>query len=188
VFERHPAIMPAHIKFCDDFNHLTWPFLYLCTAVPAAADDKLTEMGLDIAAIQKQLSAGSLTSKAAVSSSNGSNGSSGSNASSTDYSQLQTHGYCLQEAAAGQAAKARCLQAVAGGAHTLVSNHVFNIRLAHWVTHAPGTLGTFTSVTRWVRHTGGRPRLGSTHAAGMLWVKACLCHSLESTVTLWVLG
>jgi hypothetical protein len=72
-------------------------------------------MGLDIAAIQKQLGSGSLTSKAAVSNSNGSNG--GSNGS-TDYSQLQTHGYSLQEVAAGQAAKARCLQAMAGGAHT----------------------------------------------------------------------
>lgn len=71
----------------------------------AATDDKLNEMGLDVKAIQQQLSSGSLTSKAAAQT---------AASSDLDYTQLQTHGYCAQEVAAGQAAKARCLQAMAG--------------------------------------------------------------------------
>lgn len=66
-------------------------------------------MGLDTAAIQQQLASGSLTRKAAASGSGNGGGNAGA-----DYTQLQTHGYCLQEVAAGQAAKARCLQAMAG--------------------------------------------------------------------------
>jgi len=81
---------------------------HLSCVVPVTAvllpDDKLAEMGLDVKAIQQQLSSGSLTSKAAQSAAS----------SGLDYTQLPTHGYCAQEVAAGQAAKARCLQAMAG--------------------------------------------------------------------------
>jgi hypothetical protein len=71
----------------------------LCSRPAPAADDKLSEMGLDPAAIKQQLSSGSATSKVQ-----------GSSAPEP----LQTNGYCAQEVAAGEAAKARCLQAMAG--------------------------------------------------------------------------
>lgn len=73
-------------------------------------------MGLDVAAIQQQLKSGSVTSKASQAAHNGSNDTSNSRDGSAkvDYTQLQTHGYCPQEVAAGLAAKARCMQAMAG--------------------------------------------------------------------------
>jgi hypothetical protein len=67
-------------------------------------------MGLDPAAIQQQLKSGSTTSKASLASSS----SSSSSSANVDFTQLQTHGYCPQEVAAGMAAKARCMQAMAG--------------------------------------------------------------------------
>lgn len=83
--------------------------------LPSHADDKLSEMGLDIKAIQQQLSSGSLTSKAKTKTASTSNTTSTTSSSPAfDFTKMQTHGYCPQEVAAGQAAKARCLQAMAG--------------------------------------------------------------------------
>jgi 2-polyprenyl-6-methoxyphenol hydroxylase-like FAD-dependent oxidoreductase len=70
-------------------------------------------MGLDVTAIQQQLSSGSITNKAAR--------DTHTNNTLQDYTQLQTHGYCAQEVAAGQAAKARCLQAMAGVADSVLA-------------------------------------------------------------------
>lgn len=71
-------------------------------------------MGLDVPAIQQQLSSGSLTSKAARATPT-------DMSNSPDFTQLQTHGYCAQEVAAGQAAKARCLQAMSGASEAVLA-------------------------------------------------------------------
>lgn len=82
-----------------------------CPAALLLPDDKLAVMGLDVAAIQQHLSSGSLTSKATKATPTP---TPTDMPTSPDFTQLQTHGYCTQEVAAGQAAKARCLQAMAG--------------------------------------------------------------------------
>jgi hypothetical protein len=84
-------------------------------------------MGLDVEAIRRQLSSGSVTSKASRQAAADSADTKGSR----DYTQLHTHGYCPQEVEAGRAAKQRCLQAMAG------EGFVVGV---HAVVHAPASV------------------------------------------------
>ena len=83
------------------------------------ADEKLQQLGLDSATVREKLYAGTNSTKTGMDpaetiDTGKSSGSGNTSAVGSDYTEMQTHGYCPQETAAGHSAKQRCLQVLAG--------------------------------------------------------------------------